>query len=277
MLDILADLKRIRFVLLFFASIFVIGLVFIGYSKALDPKTAFVIYTFEDGNGEKVKDLSGNGNDADFKGNNIQWVKGKNGGGLKLGGANNSLVCPTINGVGKTFFSECLWANFDDLTPENQFGYISCTQTANARYFYFSTWSSAGAPNDAIHCGTLDAAGAWGRGISTGRVFKKGQWYHVAGVIDTKVGTIRVYVDGSLVQEMVITPGDTPGTPAEIWVGGSPEAYQWLTGTIDDVGFFNVALTEDDINNIMNNGLAKGFAVQAQGKLPITWATIKNQ
>jgi hypothetical protein len=74
----------------------------------------------------------------------------------------------------------------------------------------------------------------------------------------------------------VITPGDTPGTPSEIWVGGSPEAYQWLTGTIDDVGFFNVALTEDDINTIMNNGI-KGAAVQAQGKLPITWSTIKNQ
>jgi len=265
-----------RIILVIIAVIFAFSLVFTGQSKAFDLKTAFLIYTFEEGDGDTVKDQSGNGNDGTIKGASFKWVNGKNGGGLLLAGANHSINTTTVAGVGKTFFSECLWVNFADLATEQQFGYISCTGTANARYFYFSSWSSAGAPNDALHCGTLDKAGAWGRGIATGRVFKTKQWYHVAGVIDTKNGFIRVYVDGAMVQEMKMDVGDTPGTPKEIWVGGSSENYQWINGTIDDVVFFNVALTEADINSIMNNGI-KGVAVQAQGKLPITWATIKSK
>jgi len=265
-----------RIFLVIITVMFAVSLVFTGQSKAFDIKTAFLIYTFEEGAGDTVKDQSGNGNDGTIKGASFKWVNGKNGGGLLLPGANHSINTTTVAGVGKTFFSECLWANFADLSTEQQFGYISCIGEPNARFFYFSSWSSAGAPNDCMHCGTLDAGGNWGRGIASARVFKTKQWYFISSVIDTKNGFIRVYADGALVLEQVIATGDTPGTPAEIWVGGSPENYQWINGTIDDVVLFNSALTEADINSIMNNGI-KGAAVQAQGKLPITWAVIKSQ
>lgn len=94
-------------------------------------------------------------------------------------------------------------------------------------------------------------------------------------MIDNKAGFIKVYVDGDLIQEMVMAPGDTPGTPAQIWMGGTPENYQWINGTVDDVAFFNAALDIDDIKNIMKNGLTKSFAVDPSGKLPETWANIK--
>ncbi len=259
-----------------FSFVLIISLLFIGYTSALDMKTAFLIYTFEEGAGEKVKDVSGNGNDGIIKGANAKWVKGKNGGGLFLGGSGNSINTTTVNNVGKTYFSECLWANFENLSTEQQFAYISCTGTANARYFYFSSWSSAGAPHDSLHAGTLTTAGAWGRGISTGRIFKTKQWYFIGGVVDTKNGSIKVYVDGVLIQEQKIDTGDTPGTPKEIWIGGTPENYQWINGTIDDVALFNSALTEQDFNTIMNNGISKGMLVQAQGKLSSTWAYIKS-
>lgn len=265
-----------RIIMVIIAVIFAFSLVFTGQSKAFDLKTAFLIYTFEEGNGDTVKDQSGNGNDGTIKGASFKWVNGKNGGGLLLAGANHSISSLTAAGVGKTYFSECLWANFADLATEQQFGYIKCTKTANGRYFYFSSWSSAGGANDCMHCGTLDAGGNWGRGLATGRVFKTKQWYFISSVIDTKNGFIRVYADGALVLNQAIATGDTPGTPTEIWVGGSPENYQWINGTIDDVVFFNSALTDADINTIMNNGI-KGAAVQAQGKLPLTWATIKNK
>ncbi len=257
--------------------VFIISLVFIGYTQAVDMKTAFLIYTFEEGDGNIVKDQSGNGNDGTITGANAKWVNGKFGGGLTLAGANHSIKSITANGVGNIYFSECLWANFADLATEQQFGYISCAGAAgaNARFFYFSSWSSAGVPNDAIHCGTLTAAGTWGRGISTGRLFKTKQWYHIAGVIDTKNGFIRAYVDGAMVQELKIDTGDTPGTPKEIWLGGSPENYEWINGTIDEVAIFNVALTDADINSIMKNGVGKGMAIQSVGKLPVTWASLK--
>lgn len=259
------------------AFILAVSLIVIGQSyAAVDLKNAFLIYTFDEGKGDTVADRSGNGNDGLISGG-AEWGDGKNGKGLIMNGSSSQIVSATVNGVGKTYFSECLWVYFTNLTPENQFGYISCTETSNARYFYFSTWSSAGAPNDAAHAGTLTAAGAWGRGLSAGRLFKTKQWYFVAGVVDTKNGFINVYVDGVLAMNAGIDKGDTPGVPKEIWVGASPEAYQWIGGTIDDVAFFNVALSEDDINTIMKNGILKSAAVDTSGKLSTTWANMKSK
>jgi len=258
-----------------------IGILFIGlvgYASAVDPNTAFAVWTFDEGSGTSVSDKSIQGNNAEIFGG-TEWVDAKNGKGLLFDGSTGYVMSATANGVGSTAFSECLWVNFNNLDPESQFGYISCTETANARFFYYSTWSSEGAPNDAIHAGTLDTAGNWGRGLSAGRIFQTDQWYFVAGVIDTANGLIKVYVDGELVQEQTIDPGDTPGTPAEIWSGSSPEGYTWLTGIVDDVAFFSSALSEDDIKEIMDSGIASYFdvatAVDSSGKLPMTWGDIK--
>lgn len=261
------------------ASILFINL-FIGYSvAAVDPATAYLVWTFDEGSGNSVKDKSVQGNNGEFTGG-VQWVDAKNGKGVKLDGSTGYIKSATANGVGKTAFTECLWVNFDNLNVENQFGYISCTGTNNARFFYYSTWSSAGAPHDAIHAGTLNTEGGWGRGIATDRKFKTGQWYFVAGVIDTKNAFIKVYIDGNMVQEQAIDPGDTPGNPAEIWVGSSPEGYTWLAGTIDDVAFFNVALGDQDIKDIMNKGIASYFgttAVNYSEKLTTEWGRIKTE
>lgn len=261
------------------ASVLFITL-FIGHSiAAVDPSTAFLVWTFDEGSGTTVKDISGQDNNGELTGG-VQWVDAKNGKGVKFDGSTGYIKSATANGVGSTAFTECLWVNFDNLNVENQFGYISCTGTSNARFFYYSTWSFAGAPHDAIHAGTLKVDGGWGRGIATDRKFKTGQWYFVSAVIDTKNGFIKVYIDGNMVQEQAIDPGDTPGTPAEIWVGSSPEGYTWIGGTIDDVAFFNVALSDQDIIDIMNNGIASYFGattVNASGKLATEWGKIKTE
>ncbi len=276
-------MKRILYLrglyLITFLISFLVGLVFVENVKALDPKTAFLIWTFEEGSGDKVKDLSGNGNDGIIKGTSAKWVKGKFGNGLFLAGANHSINTEEAKGVSRTYFSECLWVNLANFSTEAQFGYINCKGQSNPRFFYFSSWSSAGGDHNCIHAGVLNLAGAWGRGFATGRLFSKDTWYFLACVIDTKQGFIKTYVDGKIPADgqAKIDVGDVPGEPVNIWVGGTPENYQWINGTIDEVAFFNVALSEDDINSIMKNGLSRAFAVRAQGKLPITWATIKSE
>ncbi len=47
---------------------------------------------------------------------------------------------------------------------------------------------------------------------------------------------------------------------------------------MDEAAIFNIALTEDDIKGIMNEGLEKVLgitAVDLSGKLTSTWASIK--
>jgi len=269
--------NRIRLISLFIGLI-ILGLMFssLGDTK-IDPKSVILIWLFDGGSGDTVKDLTDNGNDGTLM-NGPKWVKGQFGGGLELDGTDDHVKSNTAEGVGTTFMSQTLWVKFSSFNLENQFGYISCSGTPNGRFFYFSSWSSAGAPHDRIHLGTLKTDGNWGRGIATGKIFNTGQWYHVAGVINNEDGTIKAYVDGELKHDQQFDKGDTPGTPTAIWAGGAPEANRLISGLIDEVGFFNVALTQDDIKSIMNDGLARttGFeAVAPSGKLTTTWGSIK--
>ena len=101
------------------------------------------------------------------------------------------------------------------------------------------------------------------------------EWHHVAGVCDNTKA--QVYVDGALKGESAI--GGQPDTHSSpLTIGGSViNSYQ---GLIDEVGLFNVALTEDDIKIIMTEGLEKATgiaAVSSAGKLAATWAGIKAQ
>ena len=51
-----------------------------------------------------------------------------------------------------------------------------------------------------------------------------------------------------------------------------------MQGFIDEVGLFNIALSEDDIKSIMNQGLGRALgitAVSSAGKLATTWADLK--
>ena len=248
---------------------------------AIDPASAYLVWTFEEASGNTVEDESGNGNNGEFVGNTT-LSDGKTGDGVMLDGSNSAIRCDTVNGVENKAFTECLWVNFAGFAAEAQFGYINCTGTTNGRFFYFSSWSSGGGDHNCIHAGVLDTAGAWGRGISTGRLFEEDTWYFVCAVIDTEAGFIKAYVDGQLVPggEIGTGVGDVPGEPDQIWVGGSPESYQWVNGTVDDVAFFNVALSQEDINSVMNNGILEAIgltAVDPSASLSTTWGGVKGE
>ena len=259
-----------------FITLIILGLMFSSPGYAGIEESAVLIWLFEEGSGDTVADSSGNGNDGELT-NGPQWAAGKFGGGLEFDGTDDSVVSSTANGIGATYISETLWVkfaeNFDG--TESQFGFISCTDTASSRYFYFSSWVSGG-PHSGIHLGTIKPApdGGWGRGISVpAGVFEDGPWYHVAGVINNEEGSIKAYVNGELRHDQTFDVGDTPGTPTEIWAGGSPEGGRWVNGVMDEVAFYNVALTEDDIKTIMTDGLET--AVDPLSKLTTTWGSIK--
>ena len=52
---------------------------------------------------------------------------------------------------------------------------------------------------------------------------------------------------------------------------------RYTAGIIDDVALFNVALSENEMNSIMNNGIEESAAVEPVNKLTTTWGKIKNK
>lgn len=242
-------------------------------SAAIQPKDFVLAWPLNEGAGDTAKDIGENGNNGKFVGD-AKWAEGKFGKGVELK-AKGNVQSATSKGVSPLLMSECLWVNFSDLAPENQFGYISSSGAASTRFFYFSTWCAAGPPHNCIHLGTVDLGGAWGRGIVTAGLFDKGKWYYVCGVINNEEGTIKAFVDGKEVHSQGFGKGPSPGTPTTIWVGNSPEDYQPITGVVDEVGFFNIALTGNDITSLMKDGIGAGLAVEARGKVATVWGTLK--
>ena len=50
----------------------------------------------------------------------------------------------------------------------------------------------------------------------------------------------------------------------------------YTEGIIDDVAIFNVALEEEDMDALMNDGVETAAAVEPVNKLTTTWGKIKN-
>jgi len=105
------------------------------------------------------------------------------------------------------------------------------------------------------------------------------QWIHVAEVRDVSKREYRMYKDGEVTgQDKWVKCGAHPcgdSSPSDLnLLIGSGYAGKYR-GIIDDVAIFNVVLSEDEIQSIMDDGLDAAFDVSATDKLTTTWATLK--
>jgi hypothetical protein len=100
-------------------------------------------------------------------------------------------------------------------------------------------------------------------------------WYHIAQTYDGKI--LKLYVNGKE-DGNVSFSGDIIVTAQPIRIGGGANvgaAPLHTPGIIDEVAIFNEALEQEDIPNLMNNGLSWMIAVSSMGKLATTWSSIK--
>ena len=106
---------------------------------------------------------------------------------------------------------------------------------------------------------------------------EKGRWYHQAITFDGR--SRRAYLDGELKAEREGRGKITYGHPTPTAVIGSASAEvqrELFNGDVDEVAIFNVALSEEDINKVIENGLNDLLAVDPRGKVTTTWAAIKS-
>ena len=102
-------------------------------------------------------------------------------------------------------------------------------------------------------------------------------WYHIFQTYDGSALTL--YVNGEE-EDSQKFPGGIIVTKQPVRIGGgaNPGAAAYHTpGIIDEVAMFDVALEEEDIQAIMNDGFSNILAVSLTGKLTTTWSSIKTQ
>lgn len=256
--------KIAKLVLLCSCLVFIMQLV-IGISYAnINSKSIMGMWLLDEGSGDKAKDSSGNGNNGEIVG--AKWVDGKIGKALQFDGASHVAIPASkttddiMNG-----FTYLLWVMPTGAQPNVNTRVIerdwhNPTIQAGNNDFYGSIAVNADQASTNIRGGLWSAK----------------EWSFVALTYDKDM--IHLYVDGEMVNEKAVGKPDANLNAAgkgEIWFGSWKAAGWDYIGVIDEVAVFNVALSEDDINLIMENGLAKASAVSNVGKMAVTWAEIK--
>ncbi len=262
-----------RRLLLVCAVITIVVLVFSSVGDAkIDPKTAVGAWLLDEGSGKKVADASGNGNDGEFVGN-PKWIEGVFGSALHFNGRNDMIP------VGKDkslHITEGTMMNWINIQTSNDSGLSSMT----IPYDDGAAWD---APYRSLGLGTWQgqlrywiAINDQNREIQPGKI-EVDQWYHEAITFDGD--TRKAYLDGELVKEEKGAGEITYGRPAPTAVIGSASVVvkrEFFNGYVDEIAIFDVALSEKEINELMDDGLGDILVVNPLGKVATTWAEIKS-
>jgi len=259
-------------------SLIFIGLMLAGQSYAqVNMKSAVAMWLFDEGQGNKIKDATGNGNDGTFE-KGVEWVNGKYGKALKFDGQTGTVEISTPVNLPDVDFTIMLWVNpgatqakahCDILSNHGEppgAGYCIEQNGTEANKFYFdfnadgkwqSGWNIAGAPLTQMKADT---------------------WQHFAVVRQANV--VTHYLNGEKTgSKDDVSKSAVTASPKNLRLSN----FGWRTierqfnGIMDDLAIFNVALDVNDIKSIMNKGIVLSTAVSSSEKLIATWSSIKVQ
>lgn len=238
-------------------GLIVLSLMFAGIGNAeFDLKTVAGMWLFDEGKGDTAVDSSENGKDGELV-NGPKWTKdGKFGAALEFDG-NESKGHVVVGNLGLAgAVTLVLWANPSDAADDDRLisnisGPTNPAFTTRFQSGAVEVWSSA-----------------WKPVIPD---FDDNKWGHYAFVFDGE-GNVTGYYNGK--------EGDTVAdsyTFTEIGIGANflDQWGQYFSGQFDEIAFFSVALTADDIEILVTKGLKSALAVYPAGKLATTWANIK--
>lgn len=251
-------------------SLILIGLLFAGQGSAeIDVGTLVGSWLFDENTGDVARDTSGNANHGTLL-DGPQWVEGKFGSALEFDGSNGVEIANPENFEFLTW-TYVLWFRAE---AGGDYPNLIGRQFANAH-----GWTIHLDPGGATFRIRIDTDGGINQVLTVPGGVRNGEWHHGAIVHDDDEKTLEMYLDG--VKGDQSYQGDYKNSGGFLKIG-SPAvgAVNLNGGAIDEVAIFNTLLEEDDILNIMENGLAEAvgmLSVSSSGKLASTWGQIKQR
>ena len=240
-------------------------------AQVLDPDLV-LYFDYEDFTGDTVVEQSGNGYDGAIDGDVTQSNDGKFGkAGHFASGSFLDLDGPNVNAedIPTEGMSLVAWINVESVADMAIF---------NARAGDNTWLVHPEARGDGNYRWLNRSPGGTTIFDIRGGENKANEWIHYAGTFSRAEGLAVLYINGENVGEekaRVGTPivGDW-GQGAR--VGRNIDDNRPFAGLMDDFNLWKRGLTEEEVNDIMNNGLGVSLtAVEARGKLTTTWGKLK--
>ena len=237
-----------------------------GYAEII-PETGVGLWLL-DREGDVARDSSGNGNDGTLV-NGPRWGIGKRNGALEFDGVDDYVDCGNDASLNpEDSITIVAWFKANELpstyprivsketdTTANPYNILVRQSDSVVRFLLGDGLTEYGAGDAAI---ALDT------------------WYHVAATYDGS--TMKVYLDGTLsgTRDLVFA---LPPRTTSVLIGSNPSNNRQFSGIIDELAIFSVALSQEDIERIVDEGIlvATGAAVEPWGMLSITWGEMKQR
>jgi hypothetical protein len=237
---------------------------FAGQSYAeIDSESILGIWLLDEGQGDIAEDASGNGHDGTLI-DAPDWIDGWSGKALEFNGSSTYVDCGNAEVLNVGVFSVSFWFN------------IPSTQGWN---HIVSRGSHQGGGNPgAVNWGVMmyDAQEtilyeAFNDTVkpSISANTTVGEWHHIVATFD---GTeMQLYHDGQSAGTSAATGMLLDQSRSFVIGAKSEDGYveNFFTGSVDEVGYFNVVLSPEDIEAIMDNGLAAIIGGQALARRPV--------
>lgn len=220
------------------------------YGETFASTTISTTDIFDDNSGVALYQFEGNANDT---GINVAAHTGKS---LVLSG-NNASGQPyaySANITNGTSYTIAGWVKFDSVSS-NAFIFSKFENNVNEN---FLIQTSSGSLYATVYATSSSASGTF-----SNSALDVDRWYHIAFVIGG--GTVKLYMDGAYVSQLTYS-GNARTSNRYIqfgWrSGGSTGINSPMDGLMEDVQFYNSALSAGDITTIYSNSTASGLVAR---------------
>ena len=251
-------------------SLVVVSLILTCVSNAkIDPKSCVGTWLFDEGNGDVAKDSSVNGNNGTIV-KSPKWVQGQFGNALEFNGTSSYVKVPKSDSLnlGNKDLTIVVWAK---------------SYTANVWKPFVNKYQAGGTDTmilGAIRDSNNITLAFYNDDLNIAYTPKLNTWEHYAFVFDSKSKKREIFVNGNPVGNGIASGLPAGSDVQDIEIGSMIYANLYYSGIIDDVAIFSAVLTQDDIGNIMNNGIGKATGltpVSSKGRLATVWGEIKTK
>jgi hypothetical protein len=259
------DTKRTR---LWTRTVVTVGLLALAARSGVGKAELVAGWTFDEGSGAVARDGTGNGHDGAVEG--AKWVTGKFGGALEFNGDGDHVFVPHADALNLEAVSVVAWVVPTEWNPDLNAIAQKWEDGTNRRQYQLTVYQEKN------WWYVSDAGDNWPRTDATTTIIPLDEWTHLVGTYDGSM--MRAYVNGVLDEEKPQEAGLFT-SDVDVQIGGygptTPVVYgenRHFKGVIDEVYFYDGALTEAEIRALMD---APALAVSARGRAPVVWGAIK--
>ncbi len=191
-----------------------------------------------------ANDMSGNGHNGKADGK-VKWVNGKFGMAIELDGT-NAIIIEHANDLSLQTYTLLAWVNIPT-APTDWWTVVAKDGWPNRNY---GMWLASGTA--LLHNSFASGGGPDNNYVDAVTPIKIKEWQHIAATYDMKES--KVYINGKLDAKKSFSAKPNV-TDVPVIIGRTPSNAYKYSGMVDDVAIFSKALSEDEINKIMSEGL----------------------